>query len=62
MKTILLSMGKLSTNVDDYSSSITRNGVHEIRALPVSSAELGVSGQCDVVEFRPTKTECLFQG
>jgi len=41
--------------VDDYSSSITRNGVHEIRALPVSSAELGVSGQCDVVEFRPTK-------
>ncbi len=40
---------------DDSSIRINRKDLHEIRALPVSSARLGLVGQCDVVEFRPAK-------
>jgi CRISPR-associated exonuclease Cas4 len=36
----------------------TRAGVRITRGMPVVSQELGLSGQCDVVEFHPAEAAC----
>jgi CRISPR-associated exonuclease Cas4 len=40
----------------------TRGGVITARALAVSSRRLGLSGQCDVVEFHPSETGAPLHG
>ena len=40
-------------NVHDSGFNESRGSVLTVRALPVASAALGISGECDVVEFRP---------
>lgn len=40
--------------VDDPFFTETRNGVITARSVPVASYRLGLSGICDVVEFRPS--------
>lgn len=49
--------GKLMHNkVHDNSFRETRKGVVTIRALPVSSSVLGISGECDAVEFHKSES------
>ena len=38
--------------VHDFGLKETRNGIITVRATPVSSSELGISGECDAVELR----------
>lgn len=48
--------GKIMHNkVHDNSFRETRKGVVTVRALPVSSAALGISGECDAVEFHKSE-------
>lgn len=42
-------------NVHDSDFNETRGDVITTRAMAVSSAELGISGECDVVEFKKSK-------
>lgn len=46
--------------VDDSKESSKRNGVIEIRALPIKSHELRIIGVCDVIELRPCQTGAFF--
>lgn len=44
----------LHSRVDDPFFTETRNGVITARSVPVASYRLGLSGVCDVVEFKPS--------
>ena len=44
--------GIMHRNVHDSAFNETRGDLITARAMAVSSAELGISGECDVVEFR----------
>lgn len=45
----------MHNKVHDNDFRETRKGVVTIRALPVSSSVLGISGECDAVEFHKSK-------
>ena len=49
-------------NADDPFSDKMRGGVRIVRAMPVSSSVLGLSGVCDVVEFHPSENGCRIEG
>ena len=46
----------LHKRVDDPFFTETRNGVVTARSVPVASYRLGLSGVCDVVEFKTSPT------
>lgn len=47
---------------DDPFSDITKGEVRIVRAMPVSSSILGLSGKCDVVEFQLSEDGCCIEG
>ena len=49
-------------NAHDKERHETRGNQIIVRGMPVSSATLGVSGQCDVVEFSKTENGCTLYG
>lgn len=49
-------------NVHDSDFNETRGDVITARAMAVSSAELGISGECDVVEFKKCKGGIILFG
>lgn len=52
----------LHKRVDDPFFTETRNGVITARSVPVASYQLGLSGVCDVVEFKTSPPAPLLKG
>ena len=46
----------------DHTKSESRNGAIIARGMPVFSREMGISGQCDVVEFHPSTSGVPISG
>jgi CRISPR-associated exonuclease Cas4 len=60
---VLTIEGKLMhEKADDPFNSETRQGVIITRAMPVASYQLGLSGVCDIVEFRPDPNGTTLNG
>ena len=52
----------LHENAHDVSMKEKRGDLLIVRAMPIHSREMGVSGECDVVEFHKEKMEFNWQG
>lgn len=52
----------IHSRVHDASATELRNGLLTVRALPIHSAALGISGECDAVEFIQTEDGVSLHG